>query len=92
MIGGEAIVIHEFRDAATACQEALSVSADGYAISRREGDVTRMTQIDWVNTPHFYCKGQLIVVYVGDDESILTALNDLLGPPFAGGKQLPYPN
>ena len=38
----------------------------------------------WVDDPHFYHSGKLIVLYLGSDQSILTALEAILGPQFAG--------
>lgn len=41
-------------------------------------------QVSWVSFPHFYKKGSLIVQYVGEDETIMADLTDILGEQFAG--------
>lgn len=41
--------------------------------------------VTWINTPHFYQIGSLIVLYVGSNSDITTMLEDLLGPQIAGG-------
>ena len=41
-------------------------------------------EISWVSYPHFFKTENLIVLYVGEDEEILHALEDILGEPFAG--------
>ncbi len=41
--------------------------------------------VTWIDTPHFYQTGSLIVLYVGDNFEIITLLEDLLGPQIAGG-------
>ena len=41
--------------------------------------------VTWIDTPHFYQTGNLIVLYVGSNSDITTMLEDLLGPPIAGG-------
>ena len=39
-----------------------------------------------MQTPHFYKNDDLIVVHIGDDESVLDALAGTLGTQFAGGQ------
>ena len=41
--------------------------------------------VTWIDTPHFYQTGNLIVLYVGSNSDITTMLEDLLGPQIAGG-------
>ena len=43
------------------------------------------TVVEWVATQHFYSAGTLVVLYVGDEQRTLDALERPLGPPFAGG-------
>jgi hypothetical protein len=40
--------------------------------------------INW-DAPHFYGSGKLLVLYFGDSQRTLDALDLLLGPQFAGG-------
>jgi hypothetical protein len=40
--------------------------------------------VAWVDTPHFYSAGRIIVLYVGSDEEILVLLEQVLGPQCAG--------
>jgi hypothetical protein len=51
---------------------------------RRDGSGTATTQISWVAPPHFFLKGRVLVLYVGSDSAVLTLLQSLLGPQFAG--------
>lgn len=67
-----------FADAAAAAAGAETVNATGTII----GAAT----IDWVERPHFYRQGKLIVLYAGDDEAILSALQEALGEPFVVGE------
>jgi hypothetical protein len=53
------------------------------AIPFRRGLVGAM--VEWVAPPHFYSGGKLLVLYVGDKQRTLEALDLLLGPQFAGG-------
>ena len=50
-----------------------------------DGSSSATTVITWIDTPHFYKSGRLIVLYVGRNEAILSLLESALGPPFAGG-------
>lgn len=58
-----------------------------------EGDLKTITdngmiingaKVSWTNAPHFYKKGRIIVVYDGNNESILTALKEILNKPLLG--------
>jgi hypothetical protein len=69
--------IFEYTDQAAAAADAAKVKADGTI----EG-----YSPTWVAPPHFYQVGRLIVIYLGDDAADLTALQGLLGDPFATGQ------
>ena len=57
--------------------EASQVAPDGSSIGT--------SMVSWMDTPHFYKAGRIIVRYVGSDTAILDLLEQVLGPPFAGG-------
>lgn len=73
--GGD-IQVFEYPDAAAAEAQAATVSPDGYSVGN--------TQIGWIEPPHFYRSGKIIVIYIGSDEGTLALLEDVLGPQFAG--------
>jgi hypothetical protein len=62
---------------------ALAASADAKRISP-DGSGTANTKISWVAPPHFFLKGRVMALYVGSDSAVLTLLQSLLGPQFAG--------
>ncbi|MBO1265472.1 hypothetical protein J3A84_10555 [Proteiniclasticum sp. SCR006] len=41
-------------------------------------------EISWVSYPHFYKTDNIIILYVGEDETMIHALEDILGDQFAG--------
>lgn len=84
-INGDSIFVYEFADEATAKAEAAAVSPSGYTLTRSEGASTLLTHWEWIGTPHFYRKGRVIVIYVGDNLPLIQALETVLGPQFAGG-------
>jgi hypothetical protein len=46
-----------------------------------EGQPSPTVMIQWLDDPHFWGVGRLIVLYVGRDEAVLDALNGVLGEP-----------
>jgi hypothetical protein len=63
---------------------ASAASADARQI-RPDGSGTATAIVDWIAPPHFFLKGRLMVIYVGSDTPVLSLLQGLLGPQFAGG-------
>jgi hypothetical protein len=62
---------------------ASAASADARRI-RPDGSGTATAIVDWIAPPHFFVKGQVMVLYVGSDSAVLSLLQSLLGPQFAG--------
>jgi len=73
---GDHVQVFEYPDRAKAEKDAAQVSADGMTIGTAKPH--------WLGPPHFFRSGKLIVLYVGNEEKVLTALQARLGPPFAG--------
>lgn len=68
--------VFEYADQAAAQADSALVAADGSSVG------TSMPF--WVDEPHFFQSGSLIVLYLGSDASTLAALEAVLGPQFAG--------
>lgn len=75
--GGESVQVFEYDSAQTMESDAVLVDAAGSSIGT--------TMVTWVATPHFYKKGRILVLYVGDSPETLQVLEGVLGPQFAGG-------
>jgi hypothetical protein len=75
-VDGADVQVFEYSDIATAESEAQLVSPDGSSVGT--------SMISWIASPHFYNKERLIVLYVGDDTSVLATLEEVLGKQFAG--------
>jgi len=75
-VHGEGVQVFEYSDATAAEAEATLVSSSGSGVGT--------TKIHWVGPPHFFRKGRLIVLYVGDNGKVLKALEAVLGSQFAG--------
>jgi predicted small secreted protein len=82
-VNDQMIQTFEFPDATTAEAAAATVNEAGNII----GNIT----VDWVEPPHFYQSGRLIVLYAGQDGAILDALQSALGEPFVIGDVIMVP-
>lgn len=76
-VNGQGVQIFEYAQVSKAGSEAKRVSSNGMTIGK--------TRPLWLSTPHFFKKKKLIVLYVGDDQTILRILVSTLGNQFAGG-------
>jgi len=75
-VGGADIQVYEFQSESDAQVSSLMISEDGTEIGT--------SIIRWIDTPHFYTKGKIIVLYVGQNPEITNLLESFLGTQFAG--------
>ncbi|HWP78395.1 MAG: hypothetical protein AB1299_05910 [Thermoproteota archaeon] len=75
-VGGADVQVYEFHSESDAGTASLTVSEDGTEIGT--------SIIQWIDVPHFYTKGKIIVLYVGQNPEITNLLESLLGTQFAG--------
>ena len=84
-VNGERVETFEFASAEEADAAAGGVSANGLSIVTTMADGTqRARMIDWFVPPHYYKAGRLIALYVGSDNDVIDALQNAMGPQFAG--------
>ncbi len=76
VVNGSDVHVFEYVDAAAAEAEAALVSPDGSSVGT--------SMVGWVAPPHFYRVEKLIVLYVGDSETVTDVLESTLGQQFAG--------
>jgi hypothetical protein len=81
-----AIVVYEYDNAEAMEAEASCVSPDGFGFTFKteNNDIWEVCQVSWINPPHFYKAGRIIVFYSGDNDSIISLLENALGTQFAG--------
>ena len=85
-VNGERISAYEFGSAEEADAGGEGVSASGSSIVTTFADGTGIsTNVSWIESPHFYKAGKLIVLYVGCDGDVIDVLQETMGPQFAGG-------
>lgn len=75
-VSGADVQVFEYESPEEMENEASQVSPDGGSIGT--------SMIMWMEAPHFYKAGRIIVLYVRSDAALLDLLEGSLGPPFAG--------
>ena len=70
------VQLFEYGSASAASADAKRISSDGSG--------TATTKISWVAPPHFFLKGRVMALYVGNDPAALSLLQGVMGPQFAG--------
>ena len=76
-VNGADLQVFEYESAEAMEKDASQVAPDGGSIGT--------SMVNWIDTPHFYKVGRVIVLYVGSDQTVLGLLNKVMGPQFAGG-------
>jgi hypothetical protein len=75
-VNGADVQVFEYESAEAMENEASQVAPDGGSVGT--------SMMMWVDTPHFYKTGRILVLYIGSDEIVLSLLDQVLGPQFAG--------
>ena len=83
-VNESAIEVFEYANAEAMEAEASCVSSEGFTITKEKGDIGVVHCVGWISPPHFYKAGRIIVIYIGDDDSIISLLENALGKQFAG--------
>ena len=73
---GEDVQVFEYSGPTVMEAEAAKISRDGNTVGT--------SKIHWIGSPHFFRRGKLLVLYMGDSENVLKTLQTTLGPQFAG--------
>jgi hypothetical protein len=76
-LSGEDIQVFEYMSEEEPIKESMQVSSDGSSVGT--------TMISWIDTPHFYQTGKIIILYVGNNPEMIEILSEVIGPQFAGG-------
>jgi hypothetical protein len=75
-VNGADVQIFEYETPEAMEADAAKVAPDGGSIGT--------SMVSWIEPPHFYKAGRIIVLYVGQDQAVLDLLTAALGPQFAG--------
>jgi hypothetical protein len=77
-VNGADVQVFQYSGATQANSDASKVSPTGSAIGQ--------SQVSWMDTPHFYRRDRVLVLYVGHSADVLRMLEAVLGEPFAAGR------
>jgi len=75
-VNGQDVQVFEYESAADMEAEASQVAPDGGSVGT--------SMVSWMAPPHFYKAGRIIVLYVGNDSTVLGLLEKVMGHQFAG--------
>ncbi|MDO8412718.1 MAG: hypothetical protein Q7S51_02890 [Gallionellaceae bacterium] len=75
-LNGEDIQVFQFPDVTTIAAQAAQISPDGNNVGT--------SKPMWIEPPHFFRKGKLLALYIGNNDQVLKALTTVLGQQFAG--------
>jgi len=75
-VNGADVQVFEYESPEEMGNEASQVSSDGGSIGT--------SMVTWIDAPHFYKVGRIMVLYVGSDAPVLDLLEGTLGSQFAG--------
>jgi len=75
-VDGHQVQVFQYSNEEDASYVAETISSDGGSIGT--------TMVSWVEAPHFFRSGSLIVLYVGEDDAVVDDLQAVLGPQIAG--------
>ena len=66
------IAVREYADAAARAEEEETIAMGGWSVNN--------TPVEWIASPHYWSRGRVIVLYLGDNPTAIDLLNSTLGP------------
>ncbi len=79
------VVCYVYETTGAARKDMNCIDKTGYHITIDNGLLSEQMIVDWISVPHFYQYQNLLVQYVGQDETVLNVLKEICGDYFAGG-------
>jgi hypothetical protein len=75
-VNGADLQVFEYETTDAMQKEAAQVAPDGGSVGT--------SMMMWMDAPHFYKAGRIIVLYLGSEKAILDLLDKVMGAQFAG--------
>lgn len=75
-VNNKDLQVFEYESAKAMETEAAQVAPDGGSVGT--------SMMVWVEAPHFFKSGRVLVLYVGEEQEVIDLLSDALGEQFAG--------
>jgi len=76
----ERISVYLYNNSDSMEKDASYISSDGFSYNHPQNTVL----VEWAAPPHFFNSENMIILYVGENSEIIHALEELVGPQFAG--------
>ena len=73
-VSGHEVRVYEYPDVSDQMEETSTIGMDGWSVNS--------TPVEWIGRPHYWVRGRVIVLYLGDDTGVIETLTRSLGPPF----------
>ncbi len=81
--GSENISVYLYESNDEMEKDASYLSDDGFSYNNGKNAM----DIEWISYPHFFKSHNMIVLYLGENSKIVNAIEELVGPQFAGEKE-----
>ena len=75
-VNGQDVQVFEYENAEAMESEASQVAPDGGSVGT--------SMMMWMDAPHFYKTGRIIILYIGSSQDTLNLLQTIIGSQFAG--------
>lgn len=75
-VNDQDIQVFEFEDPSAARSQVQDISPDGMSIGK--------SVVQWIDPPHFFLAGKILVLYLGTNPELLKQLEKVLGKQIAG--------
>ena len=74
LVGDVELRVYEYAD--ESAREAISatIAADGWSVNQ--------VQVEWIDAPHYWVEGRVIVLYLGDDADAIDIVREVLGDEY----------
>lgn len=71
-VEGHDLRIYEYADEASRQCDSDTIGMGGWSVN--------VTPVEWIGTPHFWLRGRVIVLYLGDNAEFIGLVTDAVGP------------
>lgn len=70
-INDNKISVYDYEEISTLEKDMSGITENGLVVSG--------TKVKWIKAPHYYKKGELLVIYDGDNNEVISVLNETMG-------------
>ncbi len=69
-VDGSEVAVYEYADTTARTAEEATIAMDGWSVNG--------TPVEWIGPPHYWSRGRVIVLYLGDDPTTINLLTAAL--------------